>query len=156
MEPDKYSPIDRDTSPPGEAILPEKTAGNRRTRLAGRKGRSGPDLPPKMHDWLIRTTRIHANLCYYVRCFGRPAADEPGDTVEARAARRDRTLLYDCWAFAIGELMQLQAELSAEMEPAEVTRHRPGSPGKVEIMAERAARLESIFTDGDALFDPRA
>lgn len=135
--------------------LPAGREGNRRTRLARRKtaggGQAGPDLPPKVHLWLIRTTRVHAHLCYIVRCFGRPAADEPGDTVEARASRRDRTLLFDCWAHAIGELSQLQAELSAEMEPAEATDHLPGSPEKMEVLAARLARRESLFSDRDAV-----
>lgn len=153
MESEKISPIDRDELPPGGAdFLPAAAKENRRTRLSNKKrpGEVRPELSPRLHDWLIRTTRIHAHLCYYVRCFGRPEGDTPGDTVEARAERRDRTLLYDCWAHAIGELLQLQAELSEEMKPGDATKHPPGSPGKVSIMRERADRLESIFADADA------
>lgn len=158
MESEQSSPIDRDTPPSGGAdFMPEAARENRRTRLSKRKrpGKTQPELTPRLHNWLIRTTRIHAHLCYYVRCFGRPAKDTPGDTVEARAERRDRTLLYDCWAFAIGELLQLQAELSEEMEPEDATRHSPGSQEKVEVMRGRAERLESIFTEGDARLIPR-
>jgi len=141
-----------DAGQPVESFLPSQVPNNRRTRLAGRKDRgdSGPDLPPKIHNWLIRTTRIHAHLTYIVRSFARPAADTPGDTVEARAERRDRTLLDDCWSFAMNELAQLQAELAADMEPDEPTTHRPGTPGKIETLAERAARLQSLFHDRDA------
>jgi hypothetical protein len=167
MESEKTSPIDRDGVPPGQGesrervgggggldFIPDGSPDNRRTRLAGRKDRGGgPDLPAKVHDWLIRTTRVHAHLCYVVRCFAKPAGNEPGDTVEARAARRDRTLLHDCWAYAMGELASLQDELEAEMEPAEAVKHRPGSPEKIATMAERAARLESIFAPGDADLD---
>lgn len=53
----------------------------------------------------------------------------------------------------MGELASLQDELAAEMEPAEVVKHRPGSPEKIATMAERAARLESIFAAGDADLD---
>ncbi len=150
MESQKSSPNDRAPLLPPKASLDK----NRRTRLAPRKGKGVEPLPPKIHSWLIRTTRIHAHLCYVVRCFGRPQADTRGDTVEARAERRDRTLLYDCWAHAIGELWQLQAELSEEMEPGESTEHAPGSPQKLEILAARASRLESLFAEHDAQIDP--
>lgn len=132
------------------AFAPTATRGNRRTRFAGRKQRGGPTLPPKMHSWLIRTTRVHAALCYCARAFAKPPADTPGDTVEARAARRDRTLLFDFWAAAVAELTELQNELAADMEPVTSVPHRPGSPEKIETLAARAARLESLFRDDDA------
>lgn len=132
------------------AFAPTAAQGNRRSRFSKKKQRGGPTLPPKMHSWLIRTTRIHAALCYCARVFAKPPADTPGDTVEARAARRDRTLLYDFWAHAINELTELQNELAADMEPTASVPHRPGSPEKVEALAARAACLQSLFRDDDA------
>ena len=128
----------------------ESAPGNRRTRLAPKKTRAGARrLPPRIHSWLIRTTRVHASLCYLVRCFGREHHTDEGDTVEARAARNDRTLLYDFWTQNIVELEQLRTELSAEMEP-HATAHPPGTPGKVDELERRAARLQNLFRDGDA------
>ena len=125
---EQHDAVPANDTPP-ESIMPARTPENRRTRLAGRKDRGGPrpNLPPKLHNWLIRTTQVHAHLCYCVRAFGRPPADTPGDTVEARAERRDRTLLYDFWSHAIRELTQLQNELAADMEPQAATSHTPGT-----------------------------
>lgn len=138
------------TPPPAEAAPcpPANSERNRRTRLAPRKGRSGPRLPPKIHSWLIRTTRVHAHLCYLVRVFAQPAANNVGETIEARAARRDRTLLYDCWTHAANELEQLRTEVAAEMEPP-ATKTRPGSAERVEELRRRAERLQDLFADGD-------
>lgn len=105
-------------------------------------------LPPKIHGWLIRTTRIHAHLCYIVRAFGSPASTAPGDTVEARAARRDKTLLLDCWTHGIAELDQLRTELLADMEPTATT-HAPGSAAKIAELQRRVAANASLFADGD-------
>lgn len=128
----------------------ESVRENRRTRLAPKKGRANARrLPPRIHSWLIRTTRVHASLCYLVRCFGQTHHTDVGDTVEARAARNDRTLLYDFWTHNINELEQLRQELDAEMQPF-ATAHAPGSPGKVDELERRAARLQNLFRDGDA------
>ena len=106
-------------------------------------------MPPKIHSWLIRTTRVHAHLCYIVRVFGQPQANSKGDTIEARAARRDKTLLLDCWTYAQSELDQLRQEVSAEMEPP-ATKTAPGSAERIVELARRAERGQNLFTDGDA------
>ena len=123
---------------------------NRRTRLAPRKHRGhGRVLPPKIHSWLIRTTRVHAYLCHVVRCFSRAESDSPGDTVEARAERRDRTLLYDCWTHGINELEQLRREVSAEME-SPPTESLPGTQDKISVLERRASAQGWLFVPGDA------
>lgn len=128
----------------------DNAPGNRRTRLAPKKGRANARRPPpKIHAWLIRTTRVHAHLCYIVRAFGQGHTTDVGETVEARAARYDRTLLYDCWTHSINELEQLRHELNAEMEPF-ATAHPPGTTGKVDELERRATRLQNLFRDGDA------
>lgn len=125
-------------------------APRKRTRLAGRKDRGGgPNLPPKIHGWLIRTTRVHAHLTYIVRSFAQARTREAGDGVEARASRHDRTLLHDCWTYGINELELLRSELHADMEPQPVG-HRPGSPEKVAELEQRAERLQNLFADADA------
>jgi hypothetical protein len=122
---------------------------NRRTRLAPRKDRGhGRVLPPKIHSWLIRTTRVHAHLCYIVRSFA-TSADDGGDSVEARAARCDRTLLWDCWTHGINELEQLRSEVSAEME-SPPTESRPGTAEKVAVLERRASVQGWLFVTGDA------
>lgn len=128
----------------------DRGPGNRRTRLAPRKSRANARRPPpKIHAWLIRTTRVHAHLCYIVRAFGQGHTTDVGETVEARASRFDRTLLYDCWTHSINELEQLRQELGVEMEPV-ATSHPPGTPEKVNELERRAARLQNLFRDGDA------
>lgn len=102
-----------------------------------------------MHAWLIRTTRVHAHLCYIVRAFGQGNDAAKGDSVEARAGRYDPSLLYDCWTHSINELEQLRNELSAEMEP-QATPHAPGTPGKIADLRRRAAACMSLFGAGDA------
>ena len=133
-----------------EAASCESDAPRKRLRLAGRKDRAGgPNLPPKIHGWLIRTTRIHAHLTYIVRSFAQARGRLAGDSVEARASRHDRTLLHDCWTYGVTELELLRAELHAEMEPGPVG-YRPGSPEKVAELEQRAERLQNLFTDADA------
>lgn len=128
----------------------QSDAPRKRARLAARKDRAGgPSLPPKIHRWLIRTTRVHAHLTYIVRSFAQARARMAGDSVEARASRHDRTLLHDCWTYSVNELELLRAELNAEMEPGPVG-YRPGSPEKVAELEQRAERLQNLFTDADA------
>jgi len=120
---------------------------NRRTRLD--KG-----LPPELREWLTRATRIHAHICYIVRLFGNPSQaggqSNAGDTYEARAARGDRTLLYDALTYCGDEMEMLRAEIEAAMEAAPPTDAEPGSREKVAVMLARAEAGHSIFIPGDA------
>lgn len=149
MDLDKCSPIDRgETVPaasPGAGSTGEK---NRRTRLD--KG-----LPEELVRWLHRTTRVHAHLVAIVRLYGNPSKaggqSLEGEAYAARAARGDRTLLYDCLTVAREELDGIREEVFRQMESAPPTPHRPGSPGKVDVMADRMARGDSLFIEGDAL-----
>lgn len=144
MEADKCSPIDREELPPGAGSSGER---NRRTRLE--KG-----LPPELVNWLHRTVRVHAHLLAVVRLYGNPSKaggqSGDGDTYEARAARGDRTMLYDALSVARDELDAVREEVYRAMEAAPPTSHPPGSWAKVEVMRERMARGDSVFITGDA------
>lgn len=144
MASDKCSPIDRDLALPNVGNIGEH---NRRTRFE--KG-----LPEDLLGWLHRTTRAHAHLLAIVRLYGNPSRaggqSLEGEAYAARAARGDRTMLYDSLTVARDELDGIRSEIEKVMDAAAPTLHPPGSPGKVEIMAERMFRGESIFIDGDA------
>ncbi len=120
---------------------------HRRTRLE--KG-----LPPELVRWLHRVVRVHAHLLAIVRLYGNPSKaggqSNEGEAYAARAARGDRSLLYDCLTVSRDELDEIRAEVQALMDAAPPTTSPPGSPGKVEAMVERYARGDSLFVHGDA------
>lgn len=103
--------------------------------------------------WLHRVARCHAHLCAIVRLYGDPSKaggqSNAGETYQARAARGDRTLLYDALTVTIDELIEVRDEIGATMDAAEPTTAAPGTPDKVEEMCRRAERGESLFVDGD-------
>jgi hypothetical protein len=144
MDLDKCSPIDRQSIVPGAGAIGEN---KRRTRLD--KG-----LPEELGAWIRRTIRVHAHLLAIVRLYGSPekagGQSLEGEAYAARAARGDRTMLYDALSVARDEIDGIRSEIETVMDAAPPTIHPPGSPGKVEIMAERMFRGESIFIDGDA------
>jgi hypothetical protein len=147
MASDKCSPIDRLELPPGIGLSGEH---NRRTRLE--KG-----LPPELVNWLHRTVRVHAHLLSIVRLYGNPSKaggqSLEGEAYAARAARGDRTMLYDAITVAREELDAIREEVHNVMESAPATEHPPGSAGKVEVMAERLERGDSLFISGDVKSD---
>lgn len=149
MDTDKCSPIDREGVVPGAGA--SGTQG-RRTRLE--KG-----LAPELADWLRRTVRVHAHLLAIVRLYGNPSKaggqSREGEAYAARAARGDRTMLYDALSVARDELDTIREEVYRVMESASPTKHPPGSPEKVAIMAERLHRGESLFITGDGSTDVR-
>jgi hypothetical protein len=104
--------------------------------------------------WLHRVARCHAHLCAIVRLYGDPSKaggqSNQGETYAARAARGDRTLLYDAITVTIDELVEIREEIQTSMDAAEPTLAEPGSTNKVDEMAARAERGESLFVTGDA------
>lgn len=139
MDNDKCSPIDREAPPQPKA--------------QGKKARAG-ELPAELKDWITRTTRIYAHLCYLVRLFRNPSMaggqSLEGETFAARAASGDRTLLYDALGLARDEIDTMREEIQKKMDSAPGTRHPPGSTGKVAEMFARAEAGFSIFIDDDA------
>lgn len=140
--------MDVETDAPVELVAnPSGRRGNRRTRLD--KG-----LPAELKQWLTRVARTHAHICNIVRLFGNPSraggTSNEGETYEARAARGDRTLLYDCLGHCEEQLALIRAEVQAAMDAAPPTSAEPGSLEKVAVMLARAERGESIFIEGDA------
>lgn len=97
--------------------------------------------------------RCHAHLCAIVRLFGRPdragGQSNLGETYAARAARGDRTILYDAITLTVDELLAVRDEIQAEMDAAPPTPAAPGTTDKVDEMARRAERGESLFIEGD-------
>lgn len=123
---------------------------NRRTRLE--KG-----LPEELVGWLHRTVRVHAHLLSIVRLYGNPSKaggqSNEGEAYAARAARGDRTMLYDALTVAREELDAIREQVHQVMESAPPTMLPPGSPGKVEVLAERFYRGDSLFIARDAKTD---
>lgn len=119
---------------------------HRRTRIEA-------GVAPQLREWLHRVTRCHAHLLYIVRLYGNPSKaggqSNEGETYQARAARGDRTLLYDALTLTRDELDDIRELVQREMDAAAPTDHEPGSPGKVAEMAARADRGESLFIQGD-------
>lgn len=126
-----------------------KTKGDphRRTRLE--KG-----LPPELVTWLHRTARVHAHLLMIVRLYGNPSQggrlSNDGEGYPARAARGDRTLLFDALTVSRDELDAIREEVYAVMQSTPPTSHPPGTAGKVDVMAARFVAGDSLFVDGDA------
>lgn len=120
---------------------------------AGRRTRLRPGTCPRLAGWLHRVARVHAHLCAIVRLYGNPnragGQSLQGETYAARAARGDRTLLYDAVGLSIDELTEIRNEIQAVLDAAEPTAAGPGTADKVAEMARRAERGESLFVDGD-------
>jgi hypothetical protein len=97
--------------------------------------------------------RVHAHLCAIVRLYGDPTKaggqSNQGETYAARAARGDRTLLYDAVGLSIDELTEIREQIQKVIDAAVPTAAAPGSKDKVIEMARRAERGESLFVDGD-------
>lgn len=88
-----------------------------------------------------------------MRLYGNPSKaggqSLQGETYAARAARGDRTLLYDAVGLSIDELGEIRHEIQVVIDAAPPTQAAPGSADKVAEMARRAERGESLFVDGD-------
>lgn len=125
----------------------KRAEANRRTRISR-------EVPADLRQWLHRVVRCHAHLLAVVRLYGNPSqaggsSSVHGDTYAARAARGDRTLLYDALGITADEILDVRREIEVQMDAAEPTSAEPGSRAKVLVMEERAARGESIFLDRD-------
>jgi hypothetical protein len=102
----------------------------------------------------MRTTRVHAHLCAIVRLYGRPdragGQSNEGEAYAARAARGDRTLLYDALTVSRDELDEIRADIERQMDTVTPTTALPGTAAKVQELAARMARGETLFVDRDA------
>ena len=120
---------------------------------AGRRTRLRPGTCPRLAGWLHRSARVHAHLCAIIRLYGNPSKaggqSNQGETYAGRAARGDRTLLYDAIGLSIDELVEIRNEIQVVIDAATPTQAAPGSVDKVAEMARRAERGESLFVDGD-------
>lgn len=72
-----------------------------------------------------------------------------GNTYQARAANGDRTLLHEALSVSIDELHAIREEVEKQMAAAPPIAAAPGSKEKVEEMARRVERGESLFIEGD-------
>lgn len=120
---------------------------------AGRRTRLRAGTCPRLAGWLHRSARVHAHLCAIIRLYGNPSKaggqSNQGETYAARAARGDRTLLYDAIGLSIDELTEIRNEIQAVIDAAPPTQAAPGTVDKVDEMARRAERGESLFIEGD-------
>jgi hypothetical protein len=125
----------------------------RRSLESGRRTRLRPGTCQQLAGWLHRTARVHAHLCAIVRLYGAPekagGQSNQGDTYAERAARGDRTLLYEALTLSRDEIDAIRAEVDAVMDAAPPTPAAPGTADKVSEMARRAERGESLFIEGD-------
>lgn len=119
----------------------------------GRRTRLRPGTDPQVAGWLHRVARCHAHLCAIVRLYGDPSKaggqSNQGETYAARAARGDRTILYDAIGVTVDELVAVREEIQVVIDAATPTTAEPGTAAKVEEMARRAERGESLFVEGD-------
>ena len=106
--------------------------------LAGthRRTRMSITADPQIKAWLRRTASCHAHLCYIVRLFGRPETaggqSLQGEDYAARAARGDRTLLFDALSVVADEIDGIRTEVLRKMDSAQPTTARPGTADKVQ------------------------
>jgi len=125
----------------------------RRKVDSGRRTRIRASTCPRLAGWLRRGSRVHAHLCAIIRLYGDPSKaggqSNQGETYAARAARGDRTLLYDAIGLSIDELVEIRNEIQIDIDSAPPTQAAAGSRDKVEEMARRAERGESLFIQGD-------
>ena len=107
-----------------------------------------------MRSWLQRAARAHSHVAAIVRLYGTPSkaggTSLLGEGYAERVARGDRTVLFDCVTYCRDELDELRTDIFRRMEAAPPTHHPPGSKEKVEVLAQRMYRGDSLFLDGDA------
>jgi hypothetical protein len=135
-----------------DATLDTLDGSHRRTRMT-------ITADPQVKAWLRRTASCHAHLCYIVRLFGKPETaggqSLQGEDFAARAARGDRTLLYDAMGYVADQVAEIREEIAREMRNAPATAEMPGTTAKVRVMIERAETGRDLFIDGDAQTDVR-
>lgn len=86
-----------------------------------------------------------------MRLYGDPQRAGTGNhQYAARIAKGDPTILYDALTVTIDELVEVREQIQEHMDAAEPTEAPPGSRDKVDEMARRMDRGESLFVDGDA------
>lgn len=131
----------------------DDTAIERPQRTPERRVRMAASTDPTIRKWLRRVASLHAHLRYIVRLFGSPeiagGQSLDGETYAERAARGDRTLLYDALGYVDDQVVELRAEIARKMASAPPTTAAPGSADKVCVMFERAEAGFDLFIDGD-------
>ena len=132
---------------------PEARGRTRRSLEGNRRTRLDTGTCPRLAEWLRRVARVHAHLCAIVRLYGSPSRaggqSLQGETYAAKAARGDRTLLYDAITLSVDELVEIRDGIQTVIDAAVPTSAPAGSKDKVLEMARRAERGESLFVDGD-------
>lgn len=133
-----------------DAILEALGGSNRRTRMT-------ITADPQIKAWLRRTASCHAHLCYIVRLFGKPETaggqSLQGEDFAARAARGDRTLLYDAMGYVADQIGEIREEIAREMRNTPPTAEAPGTGAKVRVLIDRAEAGRDLFITGDAQID---
>jgi hypothetical protein len=78
-----------------------------------------------------------------------------GEDFAARAARSDRTLLYDAMGYAGDQIAEIREEGAREMRNTPATAEMPGTAAKVRVLIHRAEAGHDLFIDEDARMDVR-
>lgn len=143
-----------DALPLVPAVAPVEIPNGPKAHDPRRRTRIEPGVDPELRSWLQRAARAHSHVAAIVRLYGTPSkaggTSLLGEGYAERVARGDRTLLYDAVTYCRDELDGIRQDIWRRMEAAPPTHHPPGSKGKVEVLAERMYRGDSLFLDGDA------
>lgn len=113
------------------------------------------DLDPQLRRWLTRVQRMQAHLRSTLLIYS-TQRNVGGDSLIGntdyadRAARADRTILYDALTLAIDEFADVRDAVGAVMDSAPPTRALPGSQEKIRVMCQRARSGFSIFVENDS------
>lgn len=125
---------------------------NRRTRIGNRVSHSLGQL-------LRRVATVHASLCGVIRLYAGHAR-AGGDSLHGadyarRIARGDRSVLDEYLTAAVEELTAIREANAADMEAGKPAADPPGTAGKVDELARRAAEGRSLFRPDDTRPDLR-
>lgn len=113
------------------------------------------ELDPQLRRWLTRVQRTLAHVRSTLLIYSEKR-NVGGDSLignkdyARRAARADRTILYDALTLVLDECNDIREQVQAVMDSTTPTHATPGSPQKVAVMEARARDGFSIFADGDA------
>lgn len=108
------------------------------------------EMCPKLRRLATRAARLQAHIRTTLMLYARPMADTQSATYQARAARHDRTILFDAMCMVADESVAIRDELLEIMDSAPPTTALPGTKAKVDTMERRAHEGYSIFIEADA------
>mgnify|MGYP003339896323 FL=1 len=114
------------------------------------KRRRVPDrLSPSLRKFLTRLARIGARVTWTIELLYSPQKGGQGELCE-RALAGDHTLVLDTVREVEYQASVLGDDIEVFMRPPERVTAKPGTQAKVEVLAQRQAKRQNLFVDGDA------